>query len=618
MIYAVPDYDFVHNSPIVGFGNFTKTFQGNAAYCMIDRFILQKKFDLWNDVIKSKILTKNFKDKNGRITNKKEYIKQLKARLLLKDKAIFAYANFKFDNKPFKLRFFQDVLLSDDYDKILFAASNQIGKSIALDADAAIQFLKDHEKNWVGILVSKSLDQSQYQMDRIKSLLKSANIDYREESTVDKNTGKKDNTVKISYTFYKDDGRTPKYTNLLICSPPTGSALGYPCDDMWLDEFDFWENVDQHRFIFQIAIPRTFETKGRIKIFTNPDGKGKMLYHLWNLKDAQGNYVWHRYNFNYWDKPLANQEEFDKNSTGMTKQQIESTLLAVFSTSARTFFTPDEVMKQIDNNLNDASGYSRETAWFLDVGGVHDQHSLGGAFIEENPDNEDMPVIKTFWLHKYPVGYPISRCIGIETKEWETDGWGDYEEDNPSIKDILKQYAIVIDGKSYQPLFGFDVTGNSGLVPLFSKADIDAEDVTFSGPRKWHMFTRYKAWTQQGWFKRAIDRDDNTVGGRDASSQAMKLIEKKAKGRNYGTIHHENEDDLDDTQDTFAGLIYLIDNPDFPGLSFDIINNGVSVLKDIDEEKESIKKKEVLEEQYIPSFVNKQELGNWMKERELH
>jgi len=441
-------------------------------------------------------------------------------------------------------------------------------------------------------------------------LLKSSNLSYREEETVDTKTGKKDNTTQLSYTFYSADGKTPLYRNLLICCPHTSSALGYPVDVMWLDEFDFWENCDQSHFMYQIAIPRTFKTKGKIKVYTNPDGKEKMMYKLWNGKDAEGNPAWHRYQFNYWDKPDANQQEFNKLIVGMSKSQIESTLLAVFTRTEGSFLSSEEISDMHDAELaqkGDSAGYGRETAWFLDVGSVHDQSVLIGGYVEQNLLVPEIPLQKVFWIHKYPVGYPLARVVGLDAATDSNDGWTDYVLDNPSVKQVLADYGEEIEKKKYQPLFGFDATGNAGMLPLFAAAQIDAVDVTFTGKLKWHMYQRYQYYAQQRFLKRARERDSNTVRGCTFDYQASKLVIKKNTSTSYKQIHHESEDDLDDTQDAVVGFIHLIENPDLPSLSFDIIEHNV---------QKEVSPEEKLNGQYIPPFMNKLELDNWMEQKE--
>jgi len=594
----LPKYELDYSRPILGMGNFSYQFIDSGK--MVDELIIDNKIKLWDYVMEHNLLTSS------------DIKVRSKAIQLLRDKTILAYSQLKFDNKPVKMLYLQDAILSDQHDRILFCGCNQhIGKSFTLNIDAATEFLSDHNKNWIGILVSGSLPQSQFQMDRIKMLLKSSNVTYREEETVDTKTGKKDNTTQLSYTFYSKDGKTPLYRNLLICCPHTSSALGYPVDNMWLDEFDFWENCDQEHFMYQIAIPRTFRTKGKIKVYTNPDGKEKMMYKLWCSKKDDGTPTWHRYQFNYWDKPEASQEEFNKLIIGMSKQRIESTLLAIFTRTEGSFFSSEEIKDMYDPELvqkGDSAGYGRETAWFLDVGSVHDQSVLVGGYVGENPLVPQIPLIKAFYIHKYPVGYPLARVVGVESAIDLNDGWEEESKDNESVKEVLGNYSELVGDKKLQPLFGFDATGNAGMLPLFQAVSIEANDITFTGKLKWHMYQRYQYYVQQRFLKRARERDSNTIRGCDFDYQASKLVVKKDTKTVYKQIHHEQEDDLDDTQDAMAGFIHLVDPVDSPSLSFDIISPQP--------EKKEEEKDDKLKDQYVPSYVNRAELNDWIDQHE--
>ena len=623
--FEIPQYELDHSKPITGVGNFT-TLQPQITYCEdikkegykcnIDRNIIEQKISLWKKVLASGILETKSQE------TQTEWLRFKAHKLLLTDKTIAAYHHFRFNNQPLKTRYFQDTLLSDKGKRILFASSNQLGKSLALDIDAAVNFITDHKQEYIGILVSKSLPQSQYQMSRIKQLLRSAEIDINIEETDNTKTGKKDNSFEITYTFY-DERQKPKYTNHLICCPPTGSALGYPANDMWLDEFDFWENIDHDHFIKQVAIPRTFETNGNLKVFTNPNGK-LALWKLWTETDKKGKPTWHRYAFNYWDSPNANQQDFDQKSTGMTKAQIDSTLLAIFSSAGGAVFSNEEITDMYDAELaqkGDLAGIGKETAWFLDVGSVHDQSVLAGGFIEQNQLNPDIPIIKIFYIHKYPVGYPLGRVVGIQIKE--PDGWEQDSPDNPSIREVLTRYSNednlnetgTIPG---QPLFGFDITGNSGMLPLFQAANIDAIDIIFSGKNKWKMYQRAQYYAQQRLIKKNPDRDLNTINNKDANYQLSRLVITEQTNTVYRQIHHASEEDYDDVPDAIVGLIQLIENPDLPSLQYDIINTNGSIYKKTeneDDQTEKQKKEETLKDQYIPKYVNRHELENWMENK---
>ena len=610
MDLVLPKYDFDFGKPVVGFGNFTGKFSDRLA-CGVDRSVIARKLELWDGVLVSGVLND---------VSDEASVDRARAVLLLKDVAIMAYHYFRFDNVPLRLRWYQDALLSDVGDRILFCASNQIGKSLTLDVDAAVLFLRDHKKNWVGLLVSNSLDQSQFQMDRVKGLLKSAGINYRDEDTVDVKTGKRDNKTSVSYTFYGDDGVIPLYSNLLICCPHTSSALGYPADVVWLDEFDFWDDVKggQRHFLYQVVIPRTIETGGKIKIFSNPNGRGKLLYELWNQVGDDGGRLWHCYNFNFWDKPGAGQEQFDKFSKGMTFGQIDSTLLARFARGEGAFFSWEEIQDSVDVGLNDSSGLGRETVWFLDVGSVHDQSVLVGGFVEENASLPDIPSVKIFWVHKFPVGYPLGRVIGVSVDE--KDGWEDSVEGNFSVLKVLDIFSDVFGGKKLFPLMGYDATSNAGIGALFQSVGVEPVGVVFTGRRKWEMYQRFQYYVQQRFLKRALDRDENAVRNSDCSYQMSKLVIKKDTRTAYHQIHHESEGDLDDCTDAIAGLIHLVENPDCPSLSFDVINSlgvndgSLSGTRD-GAGQGGIPLTDLTSGQYIPDFVNRDELRSWVEDK---
>ncbi len=609
MELIVPKYDLKHTRPITGYGNFTKEIS-NSHGCMVDTTIVDKKFALWDYVMKNNLLSSE------------DDMIRAQAVQLLKDKTIFLYAFAKLNGKPVKTRWTQDVVLSDKSKRVLFCACNQfLGKSTALDFDAGTDFLLDHNKRWVGLLISGSLPQSQERMSNIKLLLDSMDIKY-DVKPIDIDSKGKSNATLLSYYFV--DPKTDKvlYSNMLICCPHTSSALGYPADVVYLDEVDWWEDVKggQIHFFNQVIVPRTFFTQGRIRGYSNPNGKERMMYFLWNQKDDEGLSAWNRYQFNYWDKPNPTQKEFNNSQIGFTKNEIESTLLAAYTTQEGSFFSTEEIRDMHCPELDqkgDSAGYGRECAFFLDVGSVHDQSMLIGGYVEKNELVEDIPLLKAFWVHKYPVGYPISRVIGVKSAIDTEDGWEDYEEDNPSVKQILGEYSDKVGDDVYQPLFGFDATGSAGLKPLFQAADIEAVDVTFTGKLKWHMAQRLQYYVQQRFIKRAKERDQNTVRGCDYDYQFSKVIVKKNTNTVYRQIHHENENDLDDCFDATMGFIHLIENPDLSSLSYAIVKHKGAVSEQQEKESEVEEEKdERLDGQYVPSFMDRKELGNWMDRRE--
>lgn len=621
MNLKIPKYNLNFRSPIVGYGNFSYKKQSESERPMVNPDICDMKFKLWQYVLE-----------NGLLTSNDEYTR-VKAFSLLKDKTIFSYHYFKLNNAPLKLRYYQDCILSDDYDRILFIGSNQLGKSVTLDDDASTEFIKDHKHEWRGLLVSNSLTQSKERMSNIRQLLDSSGIVYKTEdfSEKDKKSGKQISLTVITYTFRHSDG-TPLYTNKLICCPHTSSALGYPVNGFWWDEIEFWEDVKggTMHWVKQVGIPRTFDTHGFIKVYSNPV-EGGVMQSLMNERDIKGDLLWHVYRFNYWDRIDSTQEFFDRQIIGMTKAEIASTLLGDFARAEGAFLSKDEIDDQYDETLNDNSGLEKPTWWFLDVGEVHDQCCLIGGYIEDNPDSkaEMYPLAKAFWIHKYPVGYPIARVVGAESEFTQDDGWEHESKDNPSVKDILTDYAEEVNNKLFLPPFGVDVTNNKAIIPLFNMVGIEPEELKFEGRNKWDMYQKYQTYTQQRWFKRAKDRDINAIMSKegvfsDFQYQASKLrIKKRSETKTrYGQIHHENENDLDDTQDSCVGFLWMIENFDAPSGRFDIINNGTSQLNPIEDEKQEIKELKQehpeLDGQYIPSFYNANDLDDWLSNKEKH
>lgn len=622
MNLELPTYKLNHSRPIIGLGNFSQSYNP-ALKSMVDTSIVEKKRALWDYVVKNDLL------------NSKDELVRAKSQALLRDKTIMIYNFMKLNGKSAKTRWIQDLILSDTNDRILFCAANQVlGKSSTLDFDASTEFLLDHGKRWLGLLVSGSLGQSQERMANIKLLLDSMDLSYKIKE-IDFDARGKSNATQLSIFFMDEETKKPKYTNMLICCPHTSSALGLPANEVFLDEVDFWEDVrgGQRHFINQVLIPRTFETRGRIKCYSNPNGKDRVMFELWNQKDKKEVSAWHRYQFNYWDSANPSQEDFDKKCIGFTRGEIESTLLAVFAQTEGSFFSTDEINDMKCPELfekGDQAGYGRECAFFLDVGSVHDQSCLVGAYIEENKEVPEIPLIKEFYIHKYPVGYPLGRVVGVDKMLNDKgvmvslselkDGWEDESEDNPTLKQVFNEYAEEEDGKKYQPLFGFDATGNAGMLPFLQAVSIEACDIIFSGKRKWYMAQRCQMYVQQRFLKRGKERDNNTVRGCNFDYQMSKMVVKKSDNTVYKQIHHENENDLDDCFDGTIGIVHLIENPDLPSLGFDLINQAGSVIKEDGElksdEEIAEQKEEMMKDQYIPSFMDKGELNNFIEEKE--
>ena len=146
-------------------------------------------------------------------------------------------------------------------------------------------------------------------------------------------------------------------------------------------------------------------------------------------------------------------------------------------------------------------------------------------------------------IHTYPIGYPLARVAGVDVPD--EDGW----HHEKSVKEYINEWSK----EGIMPVFGYDITGNQGMKPLFENICVDGEEVTFSGPSKSGMYQRFKYYMEKGLLHR--------IPNKQWDYEARHIIMKKSS-RGYMTVHHESEEDRDDCMDATAGLIYLTDSPD--------------------------------------------------------
>jgi len=493
-------------------------------------------------------------------------------KVINEDKTMRAYYFLRLNNKPVELYAYQDLFINDPYRYKYFEAANQIGKSMTLDIDAVLDFTEDHDGEFNDAIISITLPQSTHQMRRIKQLLNSMSIiDWREDK------GTSDN-MSIVELDWKDDKRTDssgnplvKYVNRVICVPATDAALGYDLHKARLDEFEFWDNMEYMHD--QVLEPRTYGTKGDMFITTNPNGNDNKGAELTKLKLPNGTNKYHVYNFNFLDRPGNTEEELEAAKAGKTRQIIESTLLSIRSLSDRNYFTSEEIERSEDPKMRVLDMVGKHPFAFLDIGAKHDQSVLGMGFVELGEGYDDdkdvesnLPHIHLHLpiIHVYPVGYPLSRVVGSVDSKQEGDGWH-YEK---SVKEHLAEWTI--DGAT--PTFGYDITGNQGMKPLFDSINIlGAIDVTFSGPVKSGMYQRFKFMMEKGLIHR--------IKHREWDSQA-RTVEVKKGARGYLLINSDSSGTAsaskkkkipDDCMDMTAGLIHLMDNPNRVSANFELI-----------------------------------------------
>ena len=460
---------------------------------------------------------------------------------LMSDPTINLYSNFKLNNRPLQLYAYQDMIINDPHRFIYFRAANQIGKSMLLDCIGVHNLLTDHGLGFNTAIVSKSLDQSRFQMRRIKDILNSCSLDWYTDK------GSTDNMSIVSYSI-KDNNGTVQYTNLIICVPCTEGLLGYDLHRLMLDEFEFWD-IDPKYFFNQIAQPRTYSTKGSILILSNPNGQDHYGATLEHQRLLDGTRKWHVYVFNYLDKPGNTMDEYLQLKHELDRAQFESTVDAVRTLSSNNYFTPNEIEHSLDHDLTqrkEICSLGKQTFWFLDVGSVHDQCVLCGCYVEPDLHDDKFKHVYLFEIKVYPVGYPISLVVGAPVSDdLNLDKWH-YEK---PVKDYLLEHSI----NNILPVFGCDVTGNSGISPLFQAIGVNPIDIVFSGPKKSAMYSRFKYFMEKGLLHR--------IQSKDWDHQARRLYVKRSI-RGYLMIHHESESDRDDCMDATAGVINLADNPD--------------------------------------------------------
>jgi len=482
----------------------------------------------------------------------KEYVKgnitnPLIIQQLFLDLTTFSVMQFRLNGAPLQLYPYQDMILNDPHRYKIFRAANQIGKSLGLDVKASRNLLKDHGHAHNEAIVSKSLPQSTHQMRRVKAILETMPLISWKEV---KGTSDSMSVISVNHYYgegdkeYRKDATNLKYTNLLICAPCTEGLLGYDLHELNLDEFEFWD-VDIGYFFKQVAQPRTYHTKGNITIFSNPNGADTYVAELEKQYLLDGvTRKWHVYVFDYLDCPGNTQAEYDELKHELPRAEFESTVAAIRTMSDRYYFTGDEIEKSLDKSLTELKMIGKQPFFFLDVGSKHDQSFLCGGYVEIDEKDDRFCHIHIPILKAYPVGYPISRVVGSFDEKQATDGW----HHEKSVKEYLDEWSK--DGAV--PTFGVDVTGNSGISPLFNAIEIYPIDVTFSGPVKSGMFQRFKYFMEKGLLHRSKSKEWDY--------QARHLIMKKSM-RGYLMVHHESEQDLDDSMDATAGLIFLADNP---------------------------------------------------------
>lgn len=491
----------------------------------------QAKFQSWDLVLKNKVL------ENGTEEEKNSVYR------MLRDPTIYAYAFFKNPRntrKRLKLYPYQDIIINDQSKRIIFAAANQIGKSITLCVKALVYAILN--PGHTVLMTSKTLPQSKDLLRQIKQFLQNSILDYSYD------IGDSETKTEIYLKHYQeetyfDEELQKEFTrriqlpqSRIICVPATEAALGYPADLALEDELAFYDNGEH--FHFQILQPRTYTTKGQVITFSNPNGQQGIYWTLWNDSDYS------KYRFNFLDCPTNTQEEFDRLSKNLTREQIDSTLLAIFTSPEGGFLTLEErkdMQKERSSML--PSRITKPIYIFFDWGKTKDRTVRAIGIPIRNNENDWADEVYVYEIKEYPQGKDYSKIIDEDLRE-----------------------LILRVGPQNVAMVGWDNTGvGKGLEDFTKRVEqlgVQAMPVEFSLQNKSRIYTLFKLLVEQ----RRI-----TIPKVPECDKQLSMLRFKTTTKGYLQVHHQNERDRDDFPDAIVGLCSLMIAPDNPPITCEII-----------------------------------------------
>ncbi len=495
--------------------------------------ITDNKFSMWNKVVDDNILEIGTDQEKSKVYE------------LLKDYTIYAYAFFKDprnSDKPLKLYAYQDIIINDPHKRIVFAAANQIGKSICLCVKALIFALNN--PGTTTLMTSLTETQSKDLIRQIKSFLRNSSL----SSETDIGETETKTELYIRHFKYKEiiDKDTGKITtekvylkeSRIICTPASGAALGYAVDLALEDELFFYDNGEH--FHFQILQPRTYTTKGQIIIFSNPNGQQGIGWNVWN------DVFYHRYRFNFLDCPTNTQEEFDILCRSLTREQIDSTLLAIFTSPEGGFLTLDERRDMQEDRSSILPLMIKQPIYiFFDWAKSRDRTvriiGIPNKSVRREGDWTDQ--VYVYEMMEYPAGTKYSDII---------DG---------DLKDLVK-----LIGPQNIAMVGWDNTGvGKGLEDFVNRIEqlgIQCMPVEFSLKNKSRIYTLFKLLAENRRIK---------LPKVEECDKQLSMLRFRTTARGLLQVHHENERDRDDFPDAIAGLCSLIIQPEVAPVTCEII-----------------------------------------------
>ena len=489
------------------------------------------KFTAWDRIVEKNTLEEGTEEEQGR------------AYELLLDPSIYAYAFFKDPRdrtKPFRVYTYQDIIINDKHRRVCFAAANQIGKSIALCLKGVVFAL--HNPGKTALMTSKTLPQAKDLLRQIKQLLMNSILAYKYD------VGDSETKTEIYFKHYEevdvpDETLEVNFTEMrelpqsrIICVPATEAALGYAVDLALVDELGFYENGEY--FYKQILQPRTYTTKGQIIVFSNPNGQRGIFWEIWN------DLGFHRYSFNFLDCPTNTQEEFDRLSLTLTREQIDSTLLAVFTSPEGGFLTLTErkdMQEERDSML--PSVITSPIYIFFDWAKAMDRTVRTIGIPIRKSEDDWAAEVYVYEMLEYPQGTPYTEIIDEDLKSLVTELG-------------LQKVAMV----------GWDNSGvGRGLedfVKRIQQLGIPAMPVEFSLENKSRIYTLFKLLAEQRRIKIPYVRE---------CDKQLSALRFKKSTRGHLQVHHENDKDRDDFPDSLAGLSSLMISPDSPPITCTIV-----------------------------------------------
>lgn len=491
----------------------------------------KEKFKAWDLVLENNLLESDSEDDLS-YTYK-----------LLEDPTIYFYAFFK-DKKgnPLKLYYYQDLIINDNYKRVLFCAANQIGKSWTLCAKGLHYAL--HNPGKTVVMFSKTLPQSKDLLKTIKDFLLSSSLDYKYD------IGDSETKTEIYFRHFEeievyDEELKKTFTKTvelaqsrIICVPATGSALGYAVDLMLIDELAFYDDGDY--FYKQIAQPRTYTTKGQIVVFSNPNGQQGIFWNSWNSK------VFNKYRFDFLDCPTNTQKEFDDLCEDLTQEEIDSTMLAVYTNPEGGFISVEERKAMQEERPNQLPFVVEDPLFiFFDFAKSRDRtvRSIGIPVVQGEKVG-----VHVFEALEYPQGTPYNEILD-------------------DLDDLIKKVGV-----DKIAFIGWDNTGvGRGIEDFmnrFSEIGITLVPVEFGLEKKSAMYTLLKLLVERN-MRGEVGLKIPRIQECDKQFSMLRF---KRTTKGYLQVHHEKEKDRDDFPDSLAGLCTLIIQPDNPPVSVTIVH----------------------------------------------